>query len=190
MPGGRSGAETVQGGAVLQVVAVTSDLVGMTTLIRRTGTLLAASAALLGGLLLGSSPASAVTSTDLSYEARVVKLTNDARLKHGCVALRVDSRLTTAARAHSTDMARYNYFSHTGRNGSTFITRAKAAGYTSPSGENIAWGYRTADTVVTTWLNSAGHRANILNCGSKAVGVGLARKADGTPYWTQVFGSV
>ena len=87
-------------------------------------------------------------------------------------------------------MVKRNYFSHTSPDGTTFVTRAKAAGYTSPIGENIAWGYRTPEAVMTAWMNSPGHRANILNCKAKAVGVGLARKADGTPYWTQVFGSV
>jgi uncharacterized protein YkwD len=148
------------------------------------------SAALLGGAVLGTAPASAATSTDTSSEARVVKLTNDARAKQGCAAVRTDSRLTTAARAHSLDMVKRNYFSHTSPDGTTFVTRAKVAGYTSPIGENIAWGYRTPEAVMTAWMNSSGHRANILNCKAKAVGVGLARKADGTPYWTQVFGSI
>jgi uncharacterized protein YkwD len=86
-------------------------------------------------------------------------------------------------------MATYNYFSHTGRDGSTFTTRASRAGYNYAIGENIAWGYRTPDAVMTAWMNSSGHKANILNCKAKSIGVGLARKADGTPYWTQEFGS-
>jgi uncharacterized protein YkwD len=162
----------------------------MTTLIRRASAVAIASAALFGGLLLGSSPASAAVTTNTTYEARVVKLTNDARLKNGCGALRTEVKLTTAARAHSTDMATYNYFSHTGRDGSTFVTRANRAGYPYAIGENIAWGYRTPEAVVDAWLKSTGHRANILNCKAKAVGVGVAIKADGTPYWTQLFGSV
>ncbi len=162
----------------------------MTVSLRRAAALVTASLAMLAGLLLVSSPASAGTSTDLSYEAKVVSLTNDARVKNGCAKVSTNSKLTTAARAHSADMAKNNYFSHTGLNGSTFVARAKSTGYTAAIGENIAWGYRTPDAVVTGWLNSPGHRANILNCKAKAVGVGLARKADGTPYWTQIFGSV
>jgi len=161
----------------------------MTNLFRRAGALAAVSAALIGGAVLGTSPASAATSTDASYEAKVIQLTNEQRAKNGCATVRTDSRLTTAARVHSVDMVQKNYFSHTGSDGSTFVTRAKLAGYTSPIGENIAWGYRTPEAVMTAWMNSAGHRANILNCKAKAVGVGLARKSDGTPYWTQVFGS-
>jgi uncharacterized protein YkwD len=165
-----------------------TDPWGMTAYIRRAAALATVSAALICGAFLASAPASAAT-TDASYEAKVIALTNDARVKNGCAALRTDSKLTTAARAHSADMAKNNYFSHTGLNGSTFVTRVKATGYTTPSGENIAWGYRTPDTVMTGWMNSTGHRANILNCASKAIGVGIARKADGTPYWTQEFGS-
>jgi uncharacterized protein YkwD len=162
----------------------------MTTLIRRASAVATATAALFGGLLLGPSPASAATATPSTNEAKVVKLTNDARVRNGCSALRTDAKLTAAARAHSADMAKANYFSHTGRDGSTFVARAKRAGYNSAIGENIAWGYRTPAAVMDGWMNSSGHRANILNCRAKAVGVGVAKKADGTPYWTQVFGSV
>jgi uncharacterized protein YkwD len=162
----------------------------MTNLLRRAGALAAMSAALLGGAVLGTSPASAATSTDVSYEAKVIQLTNDARKKAGCAAVRTETKLITAARAHSLDMVKRNYFSHTSPDGTTFVTRAKTAGYATPIGENIAWGYRTPEAVMTAWMNSSGHRANILNCKAKAVGVGIARKADGTPYWTQVFGSV
>jgi uncharacterized protein YkwD len=126
------------------------------------------------------------------YEAEVVKLTNDQRVANGCKALRVDSRLTTAARAHSADMVSQNFFSHTGSSGSNFVAREVAAGYPQrgASAENIAWGYRSPKDVVTGWMNSPGHRANILNCGSIAVGVGVVYNAAGAPYWTQDFGRV
>ncbi|WP_433052837.1 CAP domain-containing protein [Dactylosporangium sp. CS-033363] len=124
-------------------------------------------------------------------ETQVVTLTNNYRTANGCGALRIDTRLVAAARAHSTDMVTKNFFDHTGSNGSNFVQREVAAGYTTgASAENIAWGYRTAQDVVTGWINSPGHRANILNCSSVAVGVGVAYKADGTPYWTQDFGRV
>lgn len=126
-----------------------------------------------------------------SLETEVVTLTNNYRTANGCGALRIDTRLVAAGRAHSTDMVTNNFFSHTGSNGSTFVQREVAAGYsTGASAENIAWGYRSPQEVVNGWINSAGHRANILNCGSVAVGVGVAYKADGTPYWTQDFGRV
>ncbi|UWZ36276.1 CAP domain-containing protein [Dactylosporangium roseum] len=128
--------------------------------------------------------------TDYSVlENQVVTLTNNYRTANGCGALRIDSRLVTAARAHSTDMVSKDFFSHTGSDGSNFVQREARAGYTTgASAENIAWGYRTPQDVVNAWINSSGHRANILNCSSVAVGVGVAYKADGTPYWTQDFG--
>ena len=122
-------------------------------------------------------------------EAKAIELTNAQRVANGCKAMRTDAKLTAAARAHSTDMVNGNFFSHTGSDGSSFVQREGKAGYTTgASAENIAWGYPTAEAVVTGWMNSAGHRANILNCSSLAVGVGVVRKADGTVYWTQDFG--
>jgi uncharacterized protein YkwD len=133
-----------------------------------------------------------VTADAAAYEAEVVSLTNKERTAKGCGALRTDSRLTTAARKHSADMIGASFFSHTGSDGSNFVAREVAAGYpkNGASAENIAYGYRTPKDVVTAWMNSAGHRANILNCGSIAVGVGLVFKSDGTAYWTQDFGRV
>lgn len=124
------------------------------------------------------------------YETEVVRLTNAQRTAHGCPALKIDDRLVKAARAHSTDMIAEQYFSHTGSDGSNFVAREVAAGYPrrSASAENIAWGYRTPKDVVDGWMNSPGHRANILNCGSVAVGVGVAYTGGGAPYWTQDFG--
>ena len=122
-------------------------------------------------------------------EDEVTALINQERAKAGCDPVRTDERLRTAARAHSADMARHNYFSHTGRDGSDFVRRLARAGYPSSAaaGENIAYGYPTARAVVDGWMNSEGHRRNILNCSAKVTGVGLAYR-DSTPYWTQVFG--
>jgi uncharacterized protein YkwD len=133
-------------------------------------------------------PTTATTSTLAGYEAEVIRLTNVERAKAGCAALTTDARLTNAARLHSQDMVTKNFFSHTGSNGSTFVTREQAAGYPSPSAENIAWGQRTPADVMNAWMNSAGHKANILGCGSHAVGVGVVLTAGGAPYWTQDFG--
>jgi uncharacterized protein YkwD len=132
-----------------------------------------------------SSQASAV-------EASVINLTNAQRLANGCGAMHTDNRLVAAALAHSSDMVTHNYFDHTGSDGSDFVTREATAGYTrtNAAAENIAWGYPTAQAVVTAWMASPDHRANILNCANIAVGVGLAKKADGTVYWTQDFGRV
>lgn len=120
-------------------------------------------------------------------EAAVVSLTNAERAKQGCKPLRIDSRLVVAARKHSADMAANNYFDHTSRNGDSPWKRMEDAGYTSPGAENIAKGYPTAAAVVKGWMNSPGHRANILNCGLRAIGVGMA-SGSGGPLWTQDFG--
>src|SRR5262249_37355978 len=102
-----------------------------------------------------------------ALENEVVTLTNTFRTANGCGALHVDRRLVAAARAHSTDMVTGNYFDHTGSDGSNFVQREERAGYTTgASAENIAWGYRTPQDVVTAWINSPGHRANLLNCSS------------------------
>jgi uncharacterized protein YkwD len=134
----------------------------------------------------------AAQSDPVAYENEVVALTNKQRTAKGCPALRIDARLVTAARAHSDDMVGAKFFSHTGSSGSSFVGREVQAGYPKrgASAENIAWGYRTPKDVVTGWMNSPGHRANILNCSSIAVGVGLVYTAGGAAYWTQDFGRV
>ncbi len=119
---------------------------------------------------------------------QVIRLTNARRATAGCTALAVDPHLTTASLRQSWYMARTRLFSHVWRDGSTFVARTRAAGYRQPAGENIAWGYLTAPEVVEAWMQSPGHRANILNCGAKSIGAGVAYAADGTPYYTQVFG--
>jgi uncharacterized protein YkwD len=126
--------------------------------------------------------------TAQTLQADIARLTNSQRTAHGCSAARVNAQLGAAAAGHSAWMARTGTFAHTGQAGSTFVTRAKAAGFARPSGENIAWGYRSATEVVNAWMTSPGHRANILNCRSASVGVGTAFDASGNPYYTQVFG--
>jgi len=119
----------------------------------------------------------------------VLTLTNAERTKAGCPALVEDGRLANAAGAHSADMAAQKYFSHTSKDGSKLADRVNRAGYRwSALGENIAKGQQTPAAVVKAWMDSPGHRANILNCRYKNLGVGLA--FDGrSPIWTQNFGS-
>jgi uncharacterized protein YkwD len=123
-----------------------------------------------------------------SLENRVTALTNAERVAAGCGELRTDERLRTAARGHSHDMAVNNYFSHTGLDGSSPSDRARAAGYDGGVAENIAMGYRTPEDVMRGWMNSEGHRNNLLNCRHGVIGVGLAYDSRGRPYWTQKFG--
>ena len=80
------------------------------------------------------------------------------------------------------------YISHVSDDGRDFVARAKAQGYTDPGGENVARGQRDAADVMTSWMNSEGHRANILNCGFKAIGAGAVKGEDGTIVWGQLFG--
>jgi uncharacterized protein YkwD len=123
-------------------------------------------------------------------ENRVVEITNQERADAGCGPVKVNSKLATAARLHSQDQAEHNNMSHTGSDGSSPWQRSERAGYTNAIGENVAAGYRTPAAVMDGWMNSDGHRANILNCNAKSIGVGLAYASNGTPYWTQMFGSV
>lgn len=120
-------------------------------------------------------------------EQQVVDLTNEERAQEGCGPLRADDRLHEAAALHSEDMAERDYFDHVTPEGVGPGERAERAGYDSWGGENIAWGYRSAEDVVEGWMDSHGHRANILNCDFVAIGVGAADSGRG-PYWTQTFG--
>lgn len=142
------------------------------------------------GVAMFASPAEAAPAAvqEQTLQTEITRLTNAQRTTHGCAAVTVNAQLTTAAAGHSAWMARTGTFSHTGSAGSTFVVRARAAGFARPAGENIAWGYRSAAEVVNAWMKSPGHRANILNCKSRTVGVGAVRNATGTPYYTQVFG--
>lgn len=122
-----------------------------------------------------------------SITAEVTRLTNVERAKAGCGALRTEAKLAAAALAHSRDMVARNYFSHTSPDGKGPGARATAAGYANWSGENIAKGYPSAAAVVKGWMNSPGHRANILNCSSESTGVGYDPRQN---MWTQMFGFV
>jgi uncharacterized protein YkwD len=123
------------------------------------------------------------------YENEVVTLTNAQRAAAGCGALHVDTRIQAAAIAHSVDMRARGYFTHNSADGETPWQRMADEGYTTPSAENIAMGQATPQDVVTAWMNSPGHRANILNCSSKSIGVGV-QFGPGGPWWTQDFGYV
>ncbi|WP_218034753.1 CAP domain-containing protein [Acrocarpospora corrugata] len=123
---------------------------------------------------------------DMENEA--VRLTNAARRREGCRPLRTEERLRAAARGHSADMAARHYFSHDSLDGRSPWDRIRATGYAYPAAENIARGQNSPAEVVDAWLHSPGHRANIMNCDLKAIGVGV-RLGPGGPWWTQNFGS-
>jgi uncharacterized protein YkwD len=122
-------------------------------------------------------------------QAEVVELTNRERLRAGLSALAVDPPLVTAAQAYSTDMAARAFYSHTSPEGTQPWDRAAAAGSTRRSiGENIACGQRSPAEVVDGWMNSPGHRANILKPHFTHIGVGFAGGGPAGTYWTQLFG--
>ncbi|MGP4090322.1 CAP domain-containing protein [Streptomyces sp. KR55] len=132
-----------------------------------------------------------LTPADLTRTAaEVVELTNRERTRAGLPPLAVDPVLTTAAQAHSTDMVARDFYSHTAPDGSQPWDRAAAAGSTRRSiGENIACGQRSPAEVVTGWMNSPGHRANILKPGFTHIGIGFAGGGRAGTYWTQLFGA-
>jgi uncharacterized protein YkwD len=135
-------------------------------------------------------------STVHPYASRVVDLVNQERAKVGCSPLAMNTALNNAALGHSEDMARNDFFSHTGSDGSSPWDRMARAGYQwSRAGENIAAGYVSPEDVVKGWMGSDGHRTNILDCSFRDTGVGYTYLANDTGsvnyshYWTQVFGA-
>jgi len=125
------------------------------------------------------------TSDVNAFEQEVVKLTNAERTKAGLKALQTDDKLMAAAREKSQDMQSKNYFSHTSPTFGSPFDRMKALGITYKSaGENIAQGQRTPQEVVQAWMDSPGHRANILNANYTHIGVGYVKSGN---YWTQQF---
>jgi uncharacterized protein YkwD len=128
------------------------------------------------------------TGTDAkSYEDQVLSLVNTERAKAGCGPVKDDTALRNLARAHSGDMADRGYFSHDTPEGKTPWDRAKAAGIGYLGAENIARGQKTPAAVMEAWMNSPGHRANILDCSLTKLGVGVRMGGEG-PWWTQDFG--
>ncbi|GAA3067073.1 CAP domain-containing protein [Streptomyces glomeratus] len=126
-------------------------------------------------------------SAPASATAAVLALVNEERAKVGCTPVSPSSELTVLAQAFSDDMATRNFFDHTDPNGKDPWDRAATLGITDLGGENIARGQATAQEVMDAWMNSPGHRANILNCDFKTLGVGVHHGAGG-PWWTQDFG--
>ncbi|WP_217251571.1 CAP domain-containing protein [Streptomyces sp. AC602_WCS936] len=121
--------------------------------------------------------------------SKVADLTNRERVRAGLPALAVDPRLTAAAQAHSANMVARDFYSHTDPDGGKPWDRAAAAGAARRTvGENIACGQRSPADVVEGWMNSPGHRANILKADFTHIGIGLAGGGRAGTYWTQLFG--
>ncbi len=125
------------------------------------------------------------TSALSAYEQKVVELTNQERAKNGLAALKVDTALSKVAREKSLDMSKNGYFSHTSPTyGSPFDMMKQFGVSYQYAGENIAMGQRTPEEVVQAWMNSEGHRKNILSANFNYIGVGFVESGN---YWTQMF---
>ncbi|MHA6763083.1 CAP domain-containing protein [Streptacidiphilus sp. PAMC 29251] len=134
---------------------------------------------------VASRTTAALVATD---QSQILALVNVQRAKAGCGALTASKPLNTLAQNFSQEMAVRNFFDHTDPDGKSPWDRAKALGITNLGGENIAMGQQTPDDVMTAWMNSPGHRANILNCTYHSLGVGAYYASSGGPWWTQDFG--
>ncbi|MFJ3338219.1 CAP domain-containing protein [Streptomyces sp. NPDC086766] len=135
----------------------------------------------------GRNKAPAAVSQQAAAEAQVLQLVNEERAKVGCSPVTADSALTELAENFSKAMADQDFFDHTDPSGASPWDRAAKLGITGLGGENIARGQADAAAVMEAWMNSPGHRANILNCDFKTLGVG-AHFGSGGPWWTQDFG--
>ena len=123
--------------------------------------------------------------------ADVVRLTNDARTRNKLPPLRTSAKLMEAARIHAQQMASHQRSDHTisGAQYPTMQSRLQAVEYAyMQAAENVAWNQSSAQAVLTSWMNSSGHRSNILDAGLTEMGAAMARSSRGEPYWIQVFG--
>jgi uncharacterized protein YkwD len=130
----------------------------------------------------GDSPTGPGPGSDPEVE-RFVSLVNAHRAEVGCPALKWNGAVAGVAQAHSEDMVARGFFAHTNPDGKSPFDRLSDAGVAySSAAENIAWGYPTAEAVLSGWLGSPGHKANIENCALTEHGVGLR-----DTHWTHVF---
>lgn len=133
-----------------------------------------------------STPDDSTPDTDNSFTAQVVSLVNQERAKAGLSPLTVDSSVAAAASARAREIE--TSFSHTRPDGSSFSTALTQSGVSyRGAGENIAYGQKTPQDVMNSWMNSQGHRANILNKDFTTIGVGYHQNSNGTGYWAQLF---
>ncbi|GLV77609.1 CAP domain-containing protein [Streptomyces hygroscopicus] len=132
-------------------------------------------------------PPAASAGPETASEAEVLSLVNQEREKVGCAPVTADPKLAQLAEDFSQDMSLRQFFDHIDPDGDSPWDRAESAGILDLGGENIARGQSDAQAVMDSWMHSSGHRANILNCSFKRMGVG-AHFGDGGPWWTQDFG--
>lgn len=127
---------------------------------------------------------SSETCIDGEFQCDVFELVNAERLAAGLPPYAYNTDLALAAQDHARDMVQQDYFSHSSLDGRSFSDRVNETDYTGfPSGENIAAGQRDPESVMSSWMNSPGHRNNILSEGSNEIGIGFVDN-----HWVQVFG--
>lgn len=132
-----------------------------------------------------TTPSTGTAASDSSQEAAIVRLVNEARAQNGLPALTADTNLSAAARVRAGEIRQS--FAHTRPDGTSFSTAMAQAGATfRAAGENIAYGQKDANTVMNSWMNSSGHRANILGSRYGRIGVAAVNNG-GTIYWVQLF---
>jgi len=126
------------------------------------------------------------TDSQHAFIREVVDLVNAERAKEGLSPLTLDTKVSAAAQVRAKECEQS--FSHTRPNGSSFATALKEQNVSyRNAGENIAWGQRSPEAVMNAWMNSSGHRANIMNANFTTIGVGYYQNANGTNYWCQLF---
>ncbi len=120
------------------------------------------------------------------FAQQVLELVNEERAKVGAAPLKMNVKAVQAAEIRAKEIV--TSFSHTRPNGSSFATALTESGVNfKTAGENIAWGQKTPQEVMNVWMNSQGHRANILNTTFTEIGIGVYQEPSGTMYWTQLF---
>ncbi len=125
-------------------------------------------------------------SSQSAFASQVIKLVNEERAKAGLNALKLNTSVAKAAQVRAQEQQQS--FSHTRPNGTSCFTALKEAGVSyMKAGENIAYGQTTPQQVMNAWMNSEGHRANILNSDFTEIGVGYYQGSNGVSYWAQMF---
>jgi uncharacterized protein YkwD len=147
----------------------------------------------LAAVVVGVLGSAASASADAGFEGRVLELVNQERAGHGLAPLAASDELQAAARGYAGAMASGGFFAHNGPDGSTPASRVEAAGYRGWSwvAENIAAGQRSPEQVMSSWMNSPGHRQNLLSPTAREIGIGHVEQG-GTKYghfWVQNFGA-
>ena len=122
---------------------------------------------------------------NVSYVQQVVNLVNEERAKEGLAPLTLDTKVSAAAQVRAREIV--TSFSHTRPDGTSFATALKEQNISyRRAGENIAWGQKSPEAVMDAWMNSSGHRANIMNPNFTTIGIGYYQ-VNGVNYWCQLF---